>query len=86
MTMDDLANGFRSLTPAYIDSPVVNLTDLKGAYDFEFRWTPRVQFLAAGGVTVFESVDRQLGLKLESTTHAIQVVVIDKMGRLQTGQ
>jgi uncharacterized protein (TIGR03435 family) len=85
MTMDDLANGFRGLAPVYIDKPVVNQTDIKGAYDFELRWTPRAQFQTAGGITVFDAVDQQLGLMLESTTHAVPIIVIDKISPLGAG-
>lgn len=84
LTMDDLARAFRSFAPFYIDKPVLNLTDIKGGYDFELRWTPQAQRQAEGGITVFEAVDRQLGLKLESTSQAIPVIVIDKMSRLET--
>jgi len=84
MTMDDLANGFHSFAPFYIDKPVVNLTEIKGAYDFEFRWTPRAQLPTAGGMTIFEAADRQLGLKLESTEHAMPIIVVDKVTRMET--
>jgi uncharacterized protein (TIGR03435 family) len=109
MTMDELANGVRSMAPAYIDKPVVNLTELKGPYDFKFGWTPRGMLMGtggerkgadgaasaersgidvsdptAGGLTVFEAVAKQLGLKLESAKHAIPVIVVDKVNRTAT--
>jgi uncharacterized protein (TIGR03435 family) len=110
MTMDELANGLRGMAPAYIDKPVVNLTELKGAYDFKLGWTPRGQLLGtaggrggaaegaaspegtainvseptAGGLTVFDAVAKHLGLKLESTRHAIPVIVVDKVNRTAT--
>jgi uncharacterized protein (TIGR03435 family) len=110
MTMDELANGLRAMAPAYIDKPVVNLTELKGAYDFKLGWTPRWQLLGtgggrggaaegaaspegaainvseptAGGLTVFDAVAKHLGLKLESTKHAIPVIVVDKVNRTAT--
>jgi uncharacterized protein (TIGR03435 family) len=36
------------------------------------------------GLTVFEAVDRQLGLKLAATKHPMQVVVIDHINRTPT--
>jgi uncharacterized protein (TIGR03435 family) len=110
MTMDELANGLRGMAPAYIDKPVVNLTELKGAYDFKLGWTPRGQLMGtaggrggaaegaaspagaainvseptAGGITVFEAVVKHLGLKLESTRHAIPIIVVDKVNRTAT--
>ncbi len=82
MTMDDLANGLRSMAPVYIDRPVLNLTEIKGAFDFELRWMPRAQLAAGSGMTVFESVDKTLGLKLEATEHATPVIVVDKVHRM----
>jgi uncharacterized protein (TIGR03435 family) len=38
----------------------------------------------AGGRTVFEAVDHDLGLRLNSTKHAIPIVVIDKVNRVPT--
>ena len=110
MTMDELANGLRSMAPAYIDKPVVNLTELKGPYDFKLGWTPRGQLMGtaggrggapegaaspegaainvseptAGGLAVFDAVAKNLGLKLESTKHAIPVIVVDKVNRTPT--
>jgi len=83
MTMDDLANGFHSMAPVYFDKPVANLTEIKGAYDFELRWTPRGQLQTAGGMTVFESVNQQLGLNLESTEHPMPIIVVDKVSRIE---
>jgi uncharacterized protein (TIGR03435 family) len=108
MTMDELANGLRNMAPAYIDRPVVNLTELKGPYDFKLGWTPRGQLMGtaggrgtegaataegaainvsdptAGGLTVFEAVAKNLGLKLEATKHALPVIVVDKVNRTPT--
>ena len=83
------------MAAAYIHPPVLDLTGLKGAYDFEAHWTPKGQLNAgakAGGdssqaptptddVTVFEAMDKQLGLKLEEQKHPIPVLVIDKVDR-----
>ena len=110
MTMDELANGLRTMAPAYIDKPVVNLTELTGPYDFKLGWTPRGLLLGtgggrggaaegaatpggtainvaeqtAGGLTVFEAVAKNLGLKLESVKHPMPVIVVDKVNRTAT--
>jgi uncharacterized protein (TIGR03435 family) len=47
--LDELATGMRGLAPAYIDKPVVNLTELKGRYDFKLGWTPRGLLLGTDG-------------------------------------
>ncbi len=38
----------------------------------------------AGGLTIFEAVDKHLGLKLNSAKHAIPIIVIDKINRTPT--
>jgi uncharacterized protein (TIGR03435 family) len=72
---------------------MLDLTGLKGACDFEVYWTPKGQLGAGRGgdasqastptdeYTVFEAVDKQLGLKLEEQKHPIPVMVIDKVDR-----
>jgi len=107
ITLDELANGLRGMAPAYIDKPVVNLTELTGPYDLKFGWTPRgllmgtgggrggdgapaeggainVSEPTAGGMSVFDAVYKNLGLKLESMKHAIPIVVVDKVNRTPT--
>lgn len=105
-TMEQFAKRIRELAGGYLEHPVVDLTELKGAYDFTVTWAPRNRTLGnaprpsdtpaeAGGVvpvasdrgtglTVFEAIDRQLGLKLAPVKHPMQVVVIDSMQRLPT--
>jgi uncharacterized protein (TIGR03435 family) len=107
-TMAQFAEKIRSVSQGYLDHPVVDLTGLKGAYDFTVIWTPRARMLAnagrlaaaenvaatapAGsaaptaserpaGVTLFEAVERQLGLKLATQKHPMPVVVIDQIER-----
>ena len=102
MTMAQFAEKLPSVAAAYLDHPVVDLTGLKGAYDFVVTWAPRaramgVRITGAGdggqtgttpaasdppvGLTVFEAVDRQLGLKLASQKHPMSVIVIDHVDR-----
>ena len=84
----------------YLDHPVVDLTGLKGSYDFTLSFSPRPRQApkpavvgAAGeppmaeapsGLTLFEAVDRQLGLKLTAQKHPMPVVVIDHLERKPT--
>ena len=99
-TMAQLAERLPFLAPAYIDRPVVDLTGLKGGFDFALSWTPRGQFSAAGTgqasggipvatdptgtLTIFEAVDRQLGLKLNEQKHPMPVLVVDHVNRKPT--
>jgi uncharacterized protein (TIGR03435 family) len=39
--VDRLATVLPAIAPAYVDLPVVDLTELKGLYDFTLGWTPR---------------------------------------------
>lgn len=90
------ANGYLS------DHPMVDLTGLKGAYDFEFTWSPPARFAPAragfpaggqitaavptGGVTLYEAIEKQLGLKLSVEKHPMPVVVIDHAERVPVEQ
>jgi len=93
-TMAQFAERLPGVAAAYIHAPLLDLTGLKGAYDFEVYWTPKGQLNAGGRggdaseaatptgeVTVFEAVDKQLGLKLEEQKHPIPVMVVDKADR-----
>jgi uncharacterized protein (TIGR03435 family) len=95
-TMAQLAEKVRSAATGYITHPVVDLTGLNGAYDFAITWTPSqliagagrggadptVASTPSGGLTFFEAIDKQLGLKLDSQKHPMPVVVIDHLERL----
>jgi uncharacterized protein (TIGR03435 family) len=82
MTMANLAIQLPGWGGARIDRPVIDLTDLKGAYDFQLQWT-----MPAGGgddssgsavepgSTIFEALD-QVGLKLEPRKHLMSVICI----------
>ncbi len=45
---------------------------------------PAVSEPTAGGRTIFESVEKNLGLRLEATKHAIPVLAVDKIQRTPT--
>jgi uncharacterized protein (TIGR03435 family) len=83
MTAAALAQVLPQLAPAYLDRPVTDMTQLTGMYDFELKWTGRGQLAAAGsdGISVFDAVDKQLGLKLELQNRALPVVVVDSANR-----
>jgi uncharacterized protein (TIGR03435 family) len=90
-TAGDLARFLQQQAGAYIDHPVVDATGLDGGWNFLLGWTPRQalqQAQAAGpgadssasdpsGITVFEAVEKELGLKLVKQTRSIPVVVVD---------
>lgn len=81
MTMEQFAEALYDFGSAYLNHPVVDQTGLKGAWDFDFRFSYRK--VAVDGITVFEAVDK-LGLTLESGTAPRQAVVITSMADTPT--
>lgn len=78
-TMADLA---RALPGDRVDRYVVDATGLKGTYNFtiEYSRTPD-----AGGPTIFEAIEKQLGLKLEAGKAPVDILVIDRVDKTPTG-
>jgi len=70
----------------YFADPVVDQTGLTGSYDFELKWTQRNRLAQAGadGVSLYDAVDKQLGLKLESTKAPMPVVIVDSVNQKPT--
>ncbi len=67
-----------------VDRPVLDHTDLDGTFDISIEWAPRLNGPAppgftpdADGPTFTEALQDQLGLKLESQTGPVDVLVID---------
>lgn len=92
--MADLAAWLPSrIAPSFIDRLVVNLTRLQGTYDIRLDWVP-VPLVgnaadgaaadAAAGSTVFDALEKQLGLKLEERKLPMPVIVIDHIERIST--
>jgi uncharacterized protein (TIGR03435 family) len=104
-TMAQFATKIRDVARGYLEHPVVDLTGLKGGYDFMVAWGPKNRVMGAGrpadvaavdnspvpmavdrpvALTLYEAVSRQLGLKLATQKHPMQVVVIDHLERTPT--
>jgi uncharacterized protein (TIGR03435 family) len=92
--MAQLAERLPNFAAAYVRRPLLDLTGLAGAYDFQVFWTPKTALTNAAvrassemaatpveELTVFEAVDKQLGLKLEEQKHPVPVLMIDKVER-----
>ncbi len=64
-------------------NPVVDSTGLQGSYDFEIKWTPQRSVSKAGtdAISIFDAVDKQLGLKLELQTAPRPVLIVDSVNR-----
>jgi uncharacterized protein (TIGR03435 family) len=81
----DMARLARDLTRE-VGRTVVDLTGLTGYYDFTLEWTPEqaspptadgAALPNSGGPSIFTAVQQQLGLKLESRKHPIDLLIID---------
>ena len=83
MTADDIASNLRQMAGAYIDREVVNSTGLEGTWDFDIEWTPRAALQAKGqdGISFFDAVDKQLGLKLALKDVPMPTLSIEKVNR-----
>ncbi|HVW08138.1 MAG TPA: TIGR03435 family protein [Bryobacteraceae bacterium] len=67
-------------------SEVVDQTGLKGAWDFKLKWTGAGLMTKAGadGVTLFDAIDKQLGLQLRMGKVMLPVLIVDKVNRTPT--
>jgi uncharacterized protein (TIGR03435 family) len=97
ITLALLADYLQELAPRDFMVPVVDQTGLKGAYDFKLDWTPTASPTAAApsaenapatappveaGPTIFDAVQLQLGLKLESKRLPLPIIVVDHVERV----
>ena len=72
-SMQAFVDFLQQVASPYLNRPVVDSTGLKGGYDFDIQWTYRIP-KEADGVTIFQAIDKQLGLKLELKTARLPVV------------
>jgi len=70
LTMAAFAETLHEFAGGYLDQPVVDETNLAGAWDFTFKWTgrDRLEKQGADGISIFAAVEKQLGLRLELKT------------------
>jgi uncharacterized protein (TIGR03435 family) len=102
-TMAQFAEQIHQVANGYVGAhPMVDATEMTGAYDFTLTWTPvrglpngmgrggessaPAEGVASnpGGLTLFEAIDRQLGLKVELQKKPMPVVVIDHVNQVPT--
>jgi uncharacterized protein (TIGR03435 family) len=86
MTMELFAQNLRGMAGAYVTSPVTDKTGLKGFWDFELKWTARALLAQAGsdGISLFDAVDKQLGLKLELENVSTSAIFVDSVNQKPT--
>jgi|KBSMisStaDraftv2_1062788.scaffolds.fasta_scaffold13784_2 uncharacterized protein (TIGR03435 family) len=71
-------NDMLSVLSNAVERVVVNRTGLQGSYDIDIDWAAEP---GSDKPSIFTAVQEQLGLKLESTRGAVDVVVIDHVER-----
>ena len=67
--------------------PVADMTGLSGTFDIDLRFTPPQLLNLSGTVqatSIFEAVDKQLGLKLEARKIPTPSIVVDRVNRTPT--
>jgi uncharacterized protein (TIGR03435 family) len=86
MTMEAFASGLRSMFGASLGpNPVIEDTGLKGRWNFDVRWS--IQMFGPMGnnqgdhITIFEAMEKQLGLKLEERQVPTPVMVVDSVNQ-----
>jgi uncharacterized protein (TIGR03435 family) len=97
-SMGELAENLERMANAYIDHPIVDATGLEGGWNFLIGWTPKGMLqgqqnpsAAAGeasdpnGISVFEAVEKELGLKLVKQKRSIPVIVVDHVSEKPVG-
>ncbi len=85
-TMEQFAQDLHNMAGGYLTNPVVDRTGLKGSWDFDLKWTGRGALARAGadGISIFDAVDKQLGLKLQPDKLAVPVLVVDSVNERPT--
>jgi uncharacterized protein (TIGR03435 family) len=86
LTAAAIAENLHQMAGAYLDHDVVDSTNLEGAFDFDLEWTARALLAAKGsaGISVFDAVDKQLGLKLELKDVPLPSLAIEHVNRKPT--
>ena len=88
VTLAQFAQQLQPLVPDEFANPVVDDTGMKGAYDFTLSFSRSGDLRTgdaahpsdpSGGISIFDAINKQLGLKLELRKRMIPIVVIDSM-------
>lgn len=87
LTSSAIGENLHNMAGGYIDHDVVDMTHLEGSFDFSLTWTPRGALTAKGhdGISVFDAVEKQLGLKLELKDVPVPGLVVDHVNRNPSG-
>ena len=68
------------------ERPVVDQTAVRGSYEFTLDWTPdELQSDGQAGPSLFTAIEEQLGLRLEARKEPMEVVVVDYVEKIPSG-
>ncbi len=83
VTMEAFASGLRPFAEEYLSGPVVDRTGIPGNWDFDLQWTGKRGLGIDGvdGITLFDAVHQQLGLKLEPQTVPMAGIAVDRVNQ-----
>jgi uncharacterized protein (TIGR03435 family) len=89
MTSQDIANTLKQMAGgyvSYVDHDIIDSTNLEGAWDFDMEWTPPGGGAekAPDSITIFEAVNKQLGLTLELRDVPLPLLVVKSVNRAAT--
>jgi uncharacterized protein (TIGR03435 family) len=76
---------FAARLSGLIGQPVNNATELTGRYDIQLRYTLAGLQVDAPSATIFDALQEQLGLKLTRKKGTIELVTIDHIEKVPTG-
>jgi uncharacterized protein (TIGR03435 family) len=86
VTSADIATNLQQMAGGYLDHAVIDSTKLDGPWDFDIEWTGRGQLAAKGadGISIFDAVTKQLGLKLALENVPLPSLAIVSVNRKPT--
>ena len=95
MTMAQIGDELQHVANGYIYNTVIDGTGIKGSYDFTLSFSSVDKILPTAGdaattadpngaLSIFDAVNKQLGLKLEKTRRPYPVLVIDHIEQTPT--
>jgi uncharacterized protein (TIGR03435 family) len=86
LTAAAIADNLHQMAGGYLDHDVIDSTNLEGSFDFDIEWTGRGALAAKGadGISIFDAVDKQLGLKLDVKNVPMPSLAIESVNRKPT--
>jgi uncharacterized protein (TIGR03435 family) len=86
VSMETFARELHNWSYDYSPGQIRDATGLKGAWDFDIKWTRRQQLAAAGadGISLSEAMDKQLGLKFGQQPMSWPVIIVDSVNETPT--